>query len=245
MFSGRTRNQGSEDIEFGMFVDENDVDVGTFWKLETIDLNDEVEDKEIDAGNNGICRKDGRYQVSWPWKLSRYELPTNYKLCEGRLKSVINQLNRDDELFQKYDDITKKQINDGIVEVAENSKEYMNRDDVVVHYLPHHFVRSKSNPNKIRIVYEGCAKTHATQRSLNECLFRGESMIANICGVLMRFRMKRIGIVADIEKAYLQLELQPIDRDITRFLWLKDIKKPFSKDNVQEFRFCRVIWGIV
>ena len=51
--------------------------------------------------------------------------------------------------------------------------------------------------------------------------------------------------LADIEKAYLQLALNDSDRDTTRFLWLKDIKKPPSKDNNWELRFCRVIWGII
>ena len=57
--------------------------------------------------------------------------------------------------------------------------------------------------------------------------------------------MNKIGIVADIKKAYLQVEVNPDDRDVTRFLWLKDIKLPYSKENVQAFRFCRVIWGII
>ena len=48
-----------------------------------------------------------------------------------------------------------------------------------------------------------------------------------------------------IKKAYLQVELNPDDRDVTRFLWLKDINLPYSKENVQAFRFCRVIWGII
>ena len=51
--------------------------------------------------------------------------------------------------------------------------------------------------------------------------------------------------MADIKKAYLQLELNPIDRDVTRFLWVKDITLPYSKENIQAFRFCRVIWGII
>ena len=68
-------------------------------------------------------------------------------------------------------------------------------------------------------------------------------MIANLCGVVIRFRTKTIGIVGDIEKTYLQLKLNPSERDVTRFLWLKDISKPFSKDNVEEYKFCRVIMG--
>ena len=54
--------------------------------------------------------------------------------------------------------------------------------------------------------------------------------MANLCGVLMRFRLHKIAIIADIEKAYLQLQLNEEDRDVTRFLWIKDINKPFSKE---------------
>ena len=57
--------------------------------------------------------------------------------------------------------------------------------------------------------------------------------------------MHTVAFVADIEKAYLQLELNHTDRDVTRFLWLKDIEKPVSKSNIRELRFCRVILGII
>ena len=51
--------------------------------------------------------------------------------------------------------------------------------------------------------------------------------------------------MADVEQAYIQLDLEPVDRDVTRFLWLKDINKPVSEENIRELRFCRVIWGVV
>ena len=40
------------------------------------------------------------------------------------------------------------------------------------------------------------------------------------------------------------MQSNPEDRDV-RFLWLKDITKPVTKDNIIEYRFVRVIWGIV
>ena len=52
-------------------------------------------------------------------------------------------------------------------------------------------------------------------------------------------------LIADIEKAYLQLGLNYEDRDVTRFLWLKNINEPFSEENIIVLRSCRVIWGIV
>ena len=44
--------------------------------------------------------------------------------------------------------------------------------------------------------------------------------------------MKRIGNIADIEKAFLQIALQSKERDATKFLWLKDIKQPVSPSNL-------------
>ena len=48
----------------------------------------------------------------------------------------------------------------------------------------------------------------------------------NLCGILLRFRLNKVATIAEIEKAYLQLELDMDDRDVTRFLWLKDIYEP-------------------
>ena len=53
-------------------------------------------------------------------------------------------------------------------------------------------------------------------------------------------------VVADIEKAFLQIGLQPEHSDVTRFFWIKDCKNPVSSnENLQEFRFCLVPFGMV
>ena len=57
--------------------------------------------------------------------------------------------------------------------------------------------------------------------------------------------MTKIGIIADTEKAFLQIALQPKERDVTRFLWLKDIKQPASPKNLVTYRFIRIPFGII
>ena len=36
------------------------------------------------------------------------------------------------------------------------------------------------------------------QKSLNECLYRGPVMLPDLCGLLIRFRMHTIAVVADV-----------------------------------------------
>lgn len=65
-------------------------------------------------------------------------------------------------------------------------------------------------------------------------------MLQSLCVLLMRFRMNRIGIVANIEKAFLQVGLQVEDRNAIRFFWLKDTSLLSTDTNIEVNRFCRV-----
>lgn len=113
--------------------------------------------------------------------------------------------------------------------------------------MPHHAVIKLDNTTtKLRVVYDASARTRKENNSLNDCLYRGPVMLNNLCGILMRFRLHPIALVADIEKAFLQIGLQDDQRDVTRFLWVKDIQNPSTQnDNIQEYRFCRVPFGVI
>ena len=81
--------------------------------------------------------------------------------------------------------------------------------------------------------------------SLNECLSRGPIILEDMCTLLLRFRTKRIGIIADIEKGFLQVRLQEQHRDVTRFLWIKGTKTKEINNNLETYRFTRIPFGII
>ena len=77
--------------------------------------------------------------------------------------------------------------------------------------------------------------------SLNDCTYTGPPLTAGIADILMRFRAHKVGLVADIEKAFLNIEVDK-QRDLMRFLWIDDINK--ENPNIVICRFCRVIFGM-
>ena len=90
---------------------------------------------------------------------------------------------------------------------------------------------------------DASVKSKKGAKSLNECLYRGPVLLPDLCGILFRLRLHPIAVLADIEKAFLQVGIQEPDRDVTRFLWFKDDDVRVSEYDV--YRFCRVPFGII
>ena len=92
--------------------------------------------------------------------------------------------------------IIKDQLRQGIIE-----KVRIESTNTPKHYIPHHAVVNPTKAStKVRIVYDASAKTKPENNSLKKCRYRGPILLHNLTGILLRFRMKQIAMVADIEK---------------------------------------------
>ena len=128
----------------------------------------------------------------WPWKQQQFCLDANYMLALKWLKSLVNRLQHDPELLQKYSNIINRQVHKGIIETADNFTSSGTRS----HYLPHHPVLTPSKATtKVRIVYDASAKVQRNSNSLNECLHRGPTILPDLIGLLIRFRLHWIVVL--------------------------------------------------
>ncbi|XP_053395800.1 uncharacterized protein LOC128555967 [Mercenaria mercenaria] len=217
-----------------------------FWNIESIGITDNVQNSNDEIAmkkfKETIKFEDGRYHVTWPWRDEEFELPENRQLALGRLKSNVSRMSSKPELMKRYNEVIEDQLNKGVIEKVSYKVQ-----DGMTHYIPHHAVINPEKlTTKLRIVYNASSKTRKENKSLNECLYRGPVILQHLCGILLRFRLHKIALVADIEKAFLQIGLQLDQRDVTRFLWLKDINAPtVDSRNIQEYRFCRVPFGVI
>jgi hypothetical protein len=98
-----------------------------FWSLENIGIMDESVDNDDELAMRQfkatVKKVDDRYQVKWPIREDHVELPTNYGLALGRLRSTVRRLTEDPAILQRYDEVMKEQLMNGIIEVAPRETE--------------------------------------------------------------------------------------------------------------------------
>ncbi len=100
--------------------------------------------------------------------------------------------------------------------------------------------RQDKETTKVGFVYDASARANGP--SLNDCLHTGPKFSQKILEILLRFRSYKVALVAGIEKAFLTISVAPRDRDVLRFLWVKDIS--CRKPEVVALRFTRVVFGV-
>ena len=147
-----------------------------------------------------------------PWHDNHPAISRGYELCVNRLKSLQRKLLKEPELIREYNQIIEEQLSKGIVERVAAEKD---SDEEEVHDLPHHAVIQRDRETtKLRIVYDGSAKPPEPTHSLNDCLETGPNYTPQLFDTLVNFRWHKIGLTADIEKAFLMVGINERDRDM-------------------------------
>ena len=120
-----------------------------------------------------------------------------------RLKKLKSRLSNDVELLNDYDNVFKEQLKLGIIEEVEEPGEVGH-----VTYLPYReIIREDKTSTKLRVVFDASAKSRENV-SLNDVLYKGPCLTPLLYDVLLRFRIHPVAIIADIEKAYLQIGIK-------------------------------------
>ena len=215
-----------------------------FWEISSYE-DDNVIDKHDETMKHfketiKFDYTEGRYIVNLPWQQSYCdkELPSNIAMCKSRLKSLVKKLRTMGRL-KDYDNILRDQIRMRFIEEV-----LLPNISRRVHYLPHFAVmKNDSETTKLRIVYDPSSRLRKGYPCLNDSLHKEPSLLPMMTSLLMKFRLFPIALIADIEKAFLQILLAEDDRDVTRFLWLSNIEGEVNDDNLLHLRFRRVLFG--
>ncbi len=221
-------------------LDNIEFDLSMFWSLEHVGIIEPTyKEPEILAPFLAQIQmgRNGRFVTSLPKKTELFKrVPTYYKTTKQRLEQLLRRLRRDPKGMWEYHAQMMQYVTEGFVQVA-------NPDfKGIVTYLPHHpVIREDSVTTKIRPVFDGSAKGGGCP-SLNDALECGPNLNPELLAVLMRFRQFPIVWIADITKAFLQIELTEEDAEAVRFLWVDDPSRMNAR--VIEFRWNRVPFGL-
>ena len=239
-----------------MSTEEEQETMDQFMSLENLGIGSKESSPVLKHFNNTIKCSGNRYSVTLPKKEEHLEkLKTNFPQVFHRLESGWKKLSRPSQhhLKDAYCNIMEEQIQLGILEevvclgsVSEVEVLLNNNprafdtiaapEDVPVHYLPH-FPVQKASDGSLRLVYDAKARPFKGEHCLNDCLETGPSLINSLVSILIKFRLKKYVCKGDIAKAFLQIAIDPLDRDLLRLLWKKD-------DRVYIYRFARLPFGL-
>jgi len=108
-------------------------------------------------------------------------------------------------LYEDYQEVFDEWLSKGIIEKVP--------DEQIQQLLLHKHVIKTDNTTKIRPIFDASAVGNKAI-SFNLCLETGPNLIELILNILLCFRRRKIGVISDIRKAFLQISVTPEDRDV-------------------------------
>ena len=179
---------------------------------------------------------DGKFIVALPKDVERIRrIGNSYEIAKRRLHSLNRRLSANPELKQQYQEFLDEYLEHNHMEGISSSSKVINEP---TYYMPHHcIIRPDSLTTKLRVVFDASCATESGV-SLNDALLVGPVIQDDLISILLRFRIPRYALTADIEKMYGQIWIREADRPLQRILWGDE-----NGGGIREFQLKAVTYG--
>ncbi|BES90322.1 Hypothetical protein NTJ_03130 [Nesidiocoris tenuis] len=109
------------------------------------------------------------------------------------------------------------------------------------YYIPHHCIFKNLEANvitKFRVVFDSSMVTKDGP-SLNQVLYKGPKLQAELLDILLRFRMYQIVLVTDIRQMYRNIRMSTQSQPFQKILWRSSPEEP-----VRDYQLTTVTYGV-
>ncbi|XP_036327139.1 uncharacterized protein LOC118739735 [Rhagoletis pomonella] len=233
IITGRTdtSNPGTNIVSYYSEVS-LDKQLSAFWELEEIPKNKSLneDDKYCEElyQKTTIRNNEGKYIVSLPF---RKDFPGNISLGPS-LERACSQFYRNETRLAK-DPVLQKEYNRVLAEYE--TLGHMSKITIPIpadssdnYFLPHHAViKAESTSTKVRVVFNASSPT-ANGNSLNDVLFPGPVLQADLPILILRWRLYKYVFNSDIEKMYRQILVHNNHTKYQRIIFRTNPNDPIS-----------------
>lgn len=210
-----------------------------FWHIEErespsqISPNDALMEKFF---INNTSYKNNRFTTKLPFKPDAEILGDSYQIAKRRFLAIEKKMQGDLSFKESYTKGIHELIIQGHMKLTPQAEINTISEK---YFLPHHPVyKIERETTKLRIVFDGSCKT-TNGVSLNDKLLVGPVVQPSLWEILMRFRLHRIALTADIQKMYLQIQIHESDQRYQRILWREN-----PNDDLKQYQLTTVTFGL-
>ncbi|XP_070068053.1 uncharacterized protein [Drosophila takahashii] len=203
--TGRLQQTATIEVSTCMALNASSIDVNLkrLWELEAVDS------PPLQKPEHAICEEQyekttcldstGRIVVKLPFKADPTRLGDSFDIARRRFLSMERRLSKSPALRQQYCDFMEEYEKLGHMSPVIHPKLHEPH-----YYIPHHCVlKPSSESTKLRVVFDASCRT-SNQLSLNDLLCVGPTLQEDLYLQLLKFRLHRYAITADVTKMYRQ-----------------------------------------
>lgn len=208
------------------------------WDLEPVVLTKPPEISHAERSFTDHIQLIGnRFQVELPFKPILKPIGNSFSRALSIFKMQESRFGKDTAFQKAYFEYMDNSLKQGHIELVGDIQSHYDSKDVRQFYLPHLGVFKKEN-NSLRVVINGSSKS-SSGYSLNDNLEIGDPLQNDLRNVLSSFRFHKHVATTDIVGMYMQIMIEPKDRDYLRIFWRNS-----PLDPIKIYRFTRVPFGL-